>query len=70
MIEDRVLRVPAMSCAHCETSVREALDGLEGVDAVRADHKTGEVELTYDEDKVRDRDLRKAIEEAGYTLRG
>jgi copper chaperone CopZ len=38
------------------------------VEASKADHTRGEVELTYDKGKVSDEDLRKAIDEAGYTL--
>ena len=68
MTESRTLRVPDMSCGHCEMSVREALGELEGVEAVRADHTTGEVELIYERDNVTDETLQEAIEEAGYTL--
>ncbi len=68
MAESRVLRVPDMSCGHCELSVQEALDELDGVESAEADHTKGEVELTYDPDRVTERELRGAIEEAGYTL--
>lgn len=69
MTETRVLRVPDMSCGHCEMSVREALDELDGVEASKADHTTGKVELVYDPDRITDEDLQRAIEEAGYSLR-
>lgn len=65
----RILRVPDMSCGHCEMSVQEALDELDGVERSKADHTTGEVELTYNADRVTDENLREAIEEAGYSLR-
>ena len=68
MAETRVLRVPDMSCGHCELSVQEALDELDGVEGANADHTKGEVELTYDASRVTDEVLREAIEEAGYTL--
>ena len=68
MAESRVLRVPDMSCGHCELSVQEALDELDGVKRANADHKKGEVELTYDADRVTDEDLQRAIDKAGYTL--
>jgi copper chaperone len=68
MTKSRVLKVPDMSCGHCELSVQEALDELDGVERADADHKKGEVELTYDAGKVTEEDLREAIEEAGYTL--
>lgn len=68
MTENRVLRVPDMSCGHCELSVQEALDELDGVEKANADHTTGRVEVAYNAEKVTDEDLREAIDEAGYTL--
>ena len=68
MAESKVLRVPDMSCGHCELSVQEALDELDGVEKAKGDHKAGEVELTYDSNRITDEELRKAIDEAGYTL--
>lgn len=68
MTESRVLRVPDMSCGHCELSVQEALDELDGVEKAKADHTKGEVELTYDAGRVTDEELQEAVEEAGYTL--
>ena len=68
MTEMRVLRVAGMSCGHCELSVQEALDELDGVERSKADHKTGRVELAYDEDRVTGEKLHEAIQEAGYTL--
>lgn len=68
MAESRVLRVPDMSCGHCELSVQEALDELDGVEGAKADHMKGEVVLTYDASRVPEEKLREAIEEAGYTL--
>ena len=59
-----------MSCGHCEMSVQEALDRLDGVERSKADHATGRVELVYDENETTDEKLREAIEEAGYTLQG
>ena len=68
MTQTSTLRVPDMTCGHCEMSVQEALDGLDGVERSKADHTTGEVELTYDANRVTHEKLREAVEEAGYTL--
>ena len=57
-----------MSCGHCEMSVQEALGELDGEEASKADHATGEVELSYDPARVTDEDRQGAVEEAGYTL--
>ena len=69
MAKSTVLKVPDMTCGHCELSVQEALDDLDGVERAKADHATGDVEVDYDEDKVSVEQMGEAIEEVGYTLR-
>jgi copper chaperone len=69
MAKTTVLKVPDMTCGHCELSVQEALDELDGVERAKADHATGDVEVDYDEDKVSVEQMGEAIEEVGYTLR-
>jgi copper chaperone len=69
MAKTTVLKVPDMNCGHCELSVQEALDELDGVERAKADHATGNVEVAYDESKVDVEQMGEAIEEAGYTLR-
>ena len=69
MAKTTVLKVPDMTCGHCELSVQEALEDLDGVERAQADHATGDVEVGYDEDKVSVEQMGDAIEEAGYTLR-
>ena len=69
MTKTTVLKVSDMTCGHCELSVQEALDELDGVQRAKADHTTGDVEVAYDEDKVGAEQFRSAIAEVGYTLR-
>jgi len=69
MTRTTVLGVSGMTCGHCEMSVQEALDELDGVRNVKAHHDTGDVEVAYDEDKVGTEQFQEAIEEVGYTLR-
>ena len=69
MTKTETLRVPDMSCGHCELSVQEALDELEGVRGSKANHYNGTVEVTYEEGAVTNEQFREAVEEAGYTLR-
>ena len=69
MAKSTVLKVPDMTCGHCELSVQEALDDLDGVERAKADHARGDVEVDYDEDKVSVEQMGEAIEEVGYTLR-
>ena len=69
MTKTTVLEVPDMTCGHCELSVQEALDGLDGVRGAKADHVTGKVEVTYEEGEVDEGRFREAVGEAGYTVR-
>lgn len=61
------IKIDGMSCGHCVSHVKEALEALEGV--VKVDVKLEEnaayVEGTVSEDQVRE-----AIDEAGYDVVG
>ncbi len=69
MAKTTVLKVQGMTCGHCELSVQEELEELDGVERAKADRETGDVEVAYDESKVGAEQFREAIEEVGYTLR-
>jgi copper chaperone len=61
------LRVDGMTCGTCEDSIQRALSRVPGVRQVRANHRTGlvEVEVAADVDGPA---LRLAVEDAGYDL--
>ncbi len=69
MTKTTVLKVEGMTCGHCEMSVQEALDELDGVKRAKADRATESVEVTYEEDEVSNDQFKEAIEEVGYTVR-
>lgn len=56
--------VPAMHCAHCQTSVSQELEAVAGVDSVEVDLDTKLVVVRGE--GLEDERLRAAIEEAGY----
>jgi len=60
---EQIIAVEGMSCEHCEQSVEEALSGVAGVTAARADREreTATVEGDADPDA-----LVRAVEDAGY----
>ncbi|MFF8595908.1 heavy-metal-associated domain-containing protein [Streptomyces sp. NPDC015220] len=64
-----VYKVSGMTCGHCEGAVSKEISVLDGVTAVTAVAKTGEVTVTsaapLDEEAVR-----AAVDEAGYELVG
>lgn len=59
------LSVEGMSCGGCEQNVVEALEGLDGVESVDADHEANTVAVEGDADEA---EVSAAIENAGYTV--
>lgn len=61
----KVVKVNGMNCNHCEMHVQDAIEELDGVLVVKADHNTGTVEIEYNKE-VPDDMIKTAVEEAGY----
>ena len=58
--------VEGMTCGHCELSVQEEISEIAGVTGVKADHASGNVEVTGE--GYTDEQIAAAVEEAGYKL--
>ena len=65
---ENTFRVEGMSCGHCKAAVEGGLTELPGVERANADVARGTVEVSYEEGTVATKDLKGAIEEAGYTV--
>lgn len=63
----RTLTVVGMSCEGCEQNVEKALQELDGVSQVSADHEADSVTLNT-ENSVADTELQAAITDAGYEI--
>lgn len=61
-----VLRVPDMTCGHCENAVRSELLTIDGVDAVDVDLATKDVVVTGT--RLVLTELEAAVDDAGYEL--
>jgi copper chaperone CopZ len=59
--------VAGMTCGHCVMSVTEELTAVQGVTDVHVDLASGKVRVTS-EQPVSTEQVRKAVEEAGYSL--
>ena len=64
----RTFNVPEMSCVHSKAAVAGELSKLSGVERSNADLEKGTVEVSYDEDRVSEEQLKGAIEYAGYAV--
>ena len=60
------LNIAGMSCGHCVMSVKKELGKVPGI--VIDEVQIGKAKIHYDESKVTEQTLARAIDEAGYTL--
>ncbi|CAB4920185.1 unannotated protein [freshwater metagenome] len=58
-------RVQGMTCVHCELSVREEVEELEGVQSAVADRANGSLIVRGSAERD---EIRQAVKTAGYTL--
>ena len=65
---DRTFKVPEMSCGHCKAAIEGELNRLSGMERSNADLEQGTVEVSYDEDRVSEEQIKGAIEDAGYAV--
>jgi copper chaperone CopZ len=58
--------IDGMSCGHCVSRVKQAIDDLDGVSQSAVE--TGSASVTYDEGKLSSADIEAAVEKAGYKI--
>jgi copper chaperone CopZ len=63
------LIIGGMHCGACETLLKDVLEETEGVASARVSREKSHAVIEYDEKKVSETTLRKAIENEGYTTR-
>lgn len=59
-------QVTGMTCGHCETSVREEVSEVAGVETLEVSAQTGKLVVTGS-DAIEDAQVLAAVEEAGYS---
>jgi copper chaperone CopZ len=64
------LQVEGMTCAHCEQAVKRALEALPGVQEARASAAQGTATVKVEPGKADRAAMARAIQEAGYRLKG
>lgn len=60
------LKIEGMSCGHCVMNVKKELGKVPGI--VVDDVQIGKAQIHYDESRVTEQALARAIDEAGYKL--
>lgn len=58
-----------MHCKSCERSIEEEIKSLEGILSCKASKKKGSVSVTYDSELCNEKDIKKAVNTAGYSTK-
>lgn len=64
--EKRVYNIEGMSCTACAKAVERATKKLEGVKESSVNYATEKLTITFDPEQVTGRDIKRAVEKAGY----
>ncbi|MDQ0229649.1 copper chaperone CopZ [Metabacillus malikii] len=67
-METKTYKVEGMSCQHCVNAVEGSVSKLAGVQAVKVILDKGEVEVSFDHEKVTNKEIVETIEEQGYDV--
>jgi len=60
------LIVPGMHCSACVTTIKKALEKVEGVEKVQVTYESKKAVVTFDDAKTKAEALQKATKDAGY----
>lgn len=62
------LKIDGMTCSHCEKTIEQSINNLNGIKKTKASLASGLVSIKLDSSKVSINDIIKAIEEVGYIV--
>lgn len=66
-MKETIINVKGMVCGGCENRVKNVIKNIEGVKNVKADHNTGKVTVTSN-DEVLESIMREKIEDIGFEV--
>ncbi|MFQ5586688.1 MAG: copper ion binding protein, partial [Thermodesulfobacteriota bacterium] len=68
--ERAILPLKGMSCASCAHKIEKALQGIDGVAQASVNFAAEKATVDYDPSQIKETDLAKAVESAGYSVVG
>ncbi|TKD67497.1 copper chaperone CopZ [Pseudalkalibacillus hwajinpoensis] len=68
-MEQTTLKIEGMTCNHCKSAVKTALQELEGVSDVEVNLEEGTAHVSYDASSVSVSTMNEAVEEQGYDIK-
>jgi copper chaperone len=67
-MENVTLSVKGMSCGHCVKAVEGSIGELTGVELVKVNLEAGQVDVSFDNEKVSLAQIKEAIDDQGYDV--
>ncbi|RHW37509.1 copper resistance protein CopZ [Lysinibacillus yapensis] len=67
-MENVTLNVKGMSCGHCVNAIEGSVGKLEGVEKVKVNLGAGQVDVSYNNEKVSLNEIKEAIDDQGYDV--
>ena len=64
---EKTIKILGMMCSHCEATVKNALEALDGVTSARVSHTDGIAVVTMSKE-ITDDVLKSTVEERGYQV--
>ncbi len=61
-------KVGGMDCASCSAAIEKAVKQLAGVAGAKANFASGELVVDYDPRQATPQDIRKKVEQTGYSM--
>ena len=62
------INVEGMSCEHCVSAVKSALEGVDGVKKVKVSLKKKDATIKYDEEQTNMQDFAAVVADAGFSV--
>ncbi len=62
------IKTSGMHCTSCEMLVKDALEDMDGVKSAGANHKTGIIDVDFDDGKVEREAIIETIKKEGYEV--
>ncbi len=62
------LKVNGMHCSGCESRIKNSLESIKGIKKIKASHKSGTVDISYDAGNISLGEIKENIEDLGFEV--
>ena len=70
MVKKHTFNIEGMHCGACSPGIQMYLSNTDGVKSVSVDYNSKKAEVEYEEEKIKEADIIKNVEELGFSAKG